>query len=121
MIVEDEKPLIKAMAQELAGAGYNILQAGDGEEALDIGFEAEPDLILLDLKMPKMDGMKFMQELRSRGGAWAGNVEVIILTNLSADDQIINSLHGTEPAYYLIKAESTIVDIQNKIREVLGS
>ncbi len=121
LIAEDEKPLIKALAQELGNEGYNVLQAGDGEEALEIGLESQPDLILLDIKMPRMDGVKFMQALRSQGGTWAKNVKVIILTNFNADDTIINGLNGTEPAYYLVKAESTFIDIQSKVREVLQS
>lgn len=119
LIVEDEKPLIKALAQKLGEEGYNILQAGDGEEALEVGFEKQPDLILLDIKMPNMDGVRFMQELRDRGGNWAKNVKVIILTNYNPDNEIIEGLKGTDPTYYLLKADMTISDIQAKVAEVL--
>jgi hypothetical protein len=67
-----------------------------------------------------MDGVRFMQELRDREDQWAKTVKVIILTNLKPDEPIISGLSGTEPSYYLIKAEWTIDDIVEKIQEVLS-
>ena len=71
--------------------------------------------------MPHKGGVEFMQELRDGNDVWAKSVKVIILTNLKPDEPIISGLSGTDPAYYLLKAEWTISDIVEKIREVLNS
>ena len=69
-----------------------IFQAKDGEEGLKVANEKHPDLILLDIIMPKMDGLTMMKELRE-GSEWGKKVAVILLTNLSSDeDRIIKSI-----------------------------
>ncbi len=120
LIVEDEKPLINALSIKLKEEGFNVFQAGNGEEALNVGYEQKPDLVLLDLKMPHMDGVTYMQNIRSRQEEWGKQVKVIILTNLRPDETIINGLAGMDPSYYLIKAEWTIADIVGKVKEVLS-
>lgn len=120
MIVEDEKPLINALSIKLKDEGFKVFQAGNGEEGLKVGYENKPDLVLLDLKMPHMDGVSFMQQIRSREEEWGKKVKVIILTNLRPDETIINGLAGMDPSYYLIKAEWTIAEIVLKVKEVLG-
>jgi len=129
LIVEDEKPLINALAEKLRAENYTVYRAGNGEEGLKEAHEKKPDLILLDIKMPNLDGINALriikkikpQELRDGNDVWAKSVKVIILTNLKPDEPIISGLSGTDPAYYLLKAEWTISDIVEKIREVLNS
>ena len=61
LIVEDEVPMIKALVDKFRREGFAVLEAGDGEDGLKIAMEKRPDLILLDIVMPKMDGMDMMK------------------------------------------------------------
>jgi len=119
LIVEDEKPLLKALSSQFADHDFDVFQAHNGEEGLELASKNKPEIILLDLNMPKMDGATFMEHLRK--DEWGKDVPVIILTNLQPDDTIINSLARTNPAYYLIKAEWDLSDIVGKVMEVLQS
>ncbi len=118
--VEDEASLRKVLHDKFTREGFNVFEAKDGIEGLDIATREHPDLILLDIIMSKMDGLTMMQKLRE-GGEWGKNVPVVILTNLSADDDKINRMITEyEPAYYLVKADHSMDDLVEKIRERLA-
>ncbi|KXK26552.1 MAG: KDP operon transcriptional regulatory protein KdpE [candidate division WS6 bacterium OLB20] len=119
LIVEDEGPLLQALTTQFAGKEFDVFQAHNGSEGLEQAAKNKPEIILLDLNMPKMDGATFMEHLRQ--DEWGKDVPVIILTNLQPDDTIINSLARTNPAYYLIKAEWDLAGIVDKVMEVLQS
>ena len=119
-VVEDEMPLRNALRDKLTHEGFVMLEATNGEEGLATALREHPDLILLDLLMPQMDGISMMKKLRQEG-QWGKNVPIIILTNLSADDDKINqAITENEPAYYLVKSNWTINDLVEKIRERLS-
>lgn len=119
LIVEDETPLLKALTTQFSDREFEVHSAANGQEGLDLAMKHKPEIILLDLNMPRMDGATFMEHLRQDD--WGKEVPVIILTNLQPDDSIINSLARTNPAYYLIKAEWDLGDIVDKVMEVLRS
>lgn len=119
LIVEDEKPMLMSLKDNLSAAGFeHLLEAKDGEEGLVLALKEQPDLILLDILMPKMDGMTMMQKLRE--DAWGKKVKIIILTNLQADEAITKGVVRDEPTYYLIKTSYTIGDVTERVKEVLG-
>ncbi len=76
LIIEDEKPMRTALADVLEGEGYRTLMAADGEIGLQRAVEEKPDLILLDIMMPKLDGYEVCAELRRL----ANPVPVLMLT-----------------------------------------
>lgn len=76
LIADDEKNMIWAMKKALKNEGYRIITAADGVEAVEMARQEEPDLILLDLKMPKKDGMEALKEIKSLNG----KVPVIMIT-----------------------------------------
>lgn len=118
LIVEDEIPMLNVLSDQLKEAGYDTFKAKDGEEGLSMAFSHHPDLILLDLLMPKMDGMTMMQRLRK--DEWGKHVPVIILTNVSPDtDTTIKGIIDFQPAYYLVKADVKLEGIVEKIKNVL--
>lgn len=118
--VEDEDSLRRVLHDKFIHEGFSVFEAKDGEEGLDVAMREHPDLILLDLLMPKMDGLTMMQKLRE-SGEWGKKVPVVILTNLSADDDRINRIISEyEPAYYLVKADHTMEDLLEKIKERLS-
>ena len=119
LIVEDEKSVLKALTDKFAGEGFGVLRAENGEDGLKVALAEKPDLILLDLIMPKKTGLQMMHELR-QSSDYGKKVPMIILTNLSANDKISGEVSEEEPSYYLVKADWKIEDVVRKVKETLG-
>ena len=119
LIVEDDRALSLTLKDNFEKEGFNIILAKDGVEGLKFALEQKPDLILLDIVMPNMDGMTMMRKLRDdvRGK----KVPIILLTNLEADDAIMKGVIRDEPSYYLVKANWKMEDVIEKVKERLGS
>src|SRR5689334_20195785 len=101
MVVEDEPPMRKFLRAFLSGAGYRTSEAADGHQAIQLATERAPDLVLLDLGLPDMDGQDVLQTLRG----WL-TVPIIILSVRSQDVQKITALdQGADD--YLTKPFST--------------
>ena len=88
LIVDDEKPIVDILVYNLEKEGYNTLEASDGLEAIDIAIKEKPDLILLDIMLPKMDGLTVCKKIRS-----TLNVPILMLT---AKDEEIDKILGLE-------------------------
>lgn len=117
LVVEDDRVLSNLIRDELGAAGFETLSAVNGKEGLDVALKNHPDLILVDIMMPVMDGMQMTTELRK--DAWGKNVDIIVLTNLSDDKNIADFLE--KGAYdYLVKSNWTIDDVVKRIKEKLG-
>jgi len=116
LIVEDDAPLLGALHDKLTHEGFETLGAKNGKEGLEVALREHPDLVLLDIIMPVMDGITMLKKLRE--DAWGGKVPVIFLTNLSADAEKINqAITRDEPAYYLVKSDYKLADVVEKIKE----
>lgn len=101
LVVEDEPTLNEAYQMILRAAGYKVLSAFDGEQALTIATEHEPRLILLDLRMPRMDGLRFLRTYDPRNKH--PGVKVIIFSNYDMQKDIDEAfLQGAER--YILKA-----------------
>src|SRR5215813_3403607 len=102
LIVEDETPMRTALADVLEGEGYRVLTAADGESGLNRALEEKPDLILLDIMMPKLDGYEVCAELRRL----ANPVPILMLT---AKGQVEDRVTGLDAGAddYLVKPFST--------------
>lgn len=121
LIIEDDAPMLNALHDKLTREGFSVLEARNGEEGLEVALRERPDLILLDIVMPKMDGMTVLKKLR-RESEWGKTARIIILTNLSSDNEQRNQdITETEPAFYLVKTDWTLEDIVAKIRERLSA
>jgi len=118
LIVEDEKSLRDAIVDILRLKKFNPFEAKDGKEGVEIALAQHPDLILLDLLMPVMDGMTALKKIRE--DTWGAQVPVIILTNLSATkEQLVEDMVTHKPMHYLIKSDWKLHDVVKKIDEVL--
>jgi len=105
------------MVTKFTHEGFEVFQAGDGETGLAIALKEHPDLILLDIIMPKMDGMTLLKKLRT--DAWGKKVPVIILTNLSDDRNIAEAMEGG--VYdFLVKSSWEADDLVKRVKERLG-
>lgn len=85
LIMEDEPILSQALTIELNSYGYTVLAADNGVDGLDIFYKEKPDLVLLDLLMPKKNGYEVLEELKSK--KLLHGLKVIVLSNLGQDDE----------------------------------
>jgi len=118
LVVEDEKDLREMVVEMLHQKNYLTLEAGNGKEGVNLALSKRPDLILLDILMPVMDGMTALKIIRAN--TWGAHVPVIIMTNLSAtDEHMVEDMVTRKPMYYLIKSDWMISDVIKKIEELI--
>src|SRR3989338_1438015 len=113
-VVEDDKPLLTVLSKRFIEEGYRVISALTGEDGLALALKNKPDLILLDIVMPKMDGIAMLKKLRN--DQWGKKANVILLTNLSADEKITRAVTELEPNYYLIKSDWKMDDIVERVK-----
>lgn len=116
LIVEDESSLRRAIGDKLALEKAIFLEAKNGEEGLRVALEEHPDLILLDIVMPKMDGFVMLENLRHDD--WGKTARVVILTNLDNEEYVLKSFHN-EVYDYIVKTNIRMDDLISKIKEKL--
>ena len=117
MVVEDDANLREIYSIRITAEGYDVVSAGDGEEALAVAVREKPDLILADVMMPKISGFDMLDILRSTPEI--ANIKVIMMTALSGDEQRERGERlGADR--YLVKSQIGIEDMVNTIHEVLG-
>ena len=117
MVVEDDASLREIYSIRITAEGYEVVSAGDGEEALAVAVREKPDLILSDVMMPKISGFDMLDILRSTPET--ANIKVVMMTALSAEDQRQRGERlGADR--YLVKSQVGIEDVINTIHEVLG-
>lgn len=117
LLIEDDKILLDMYQKLLLNHGYEVNTAMDGEDGLNKAIHTHPDLILLDIRMPKMDGMTMLKLLRQ--DEWGKDAKVIILTNLDPIDTILQGVINDRPTYYLLKASTRSEDVLEKIEEII--
>lgn len=116
LMVEDEKDLQQVLGDLLKSEGFEILQAYNGEVGLEMARTKNPDLILLDLRIPKKDGFEVLRELKIDEST--KDIPVIVFTNLETTEDIDKALEAGATTY-IVKANYELNDILRKIRETL--
>jgi len=117
LFIEDETTLQKAIGRYLEQEGYQIKNALDGDIGLKIAKKEKPDLILLDIILPKKNGFEVLKELKE--DETTKDIPVIILTNLEGNNDVEKAL-SLGATTYLIKANYKLEEISNKIKETLN-
>lgn len=117
LIAEDDNLLMGAVSEKLLHEGFNVLKSRNGEEALKSALNEHPDLILLDVMMPKMDGLAVLKKLREDAN-WGKQAKVIMFSNVSEKEKIAEAVEG-EVFDYLVKSDTKIEEVILKIREKL--
>jgi DNA-binding response OmpR family regulator len=116
LIIEDDKFLRELIAQKIVKEGYDISEAIDGEEGIKKIKEEKPDMVLLDLILPGIDGFEVLSKMKE--DPFLAQIPVIILSNLGQKDDIEKGLK-LGAADYLIKAHFTPGEIIEKIKTIL--
>lgn len=116
LLVEDDKSLREIYGVRLLAEGYDIVSAGDGEEALAMAIKDRPDLILSDVMMPKISGFDMLDILRST--TETKDIKVIMMTALSSEEQRQRGV-ALGADRYLVKSQVGIEDVVRTVHEVL--
>lgn len=116
LVIEDDPIVQKSLVEHLVESGFNIVAAGDGAECLQKAGEEKPDLILLDLILPKMDGITFLKKMKDDGAI--KDIPVVVLTNLSDKETVAECL-ASGSTDFLIKTDYTLDEIAEKVRAKL--
>ena len=117
LMIEDEQALQQILGDLLTSEGFEIAQAYDGEAGLVMAKSENPDLILLDLRLPRKNGFEVLKELRADENL--GNTPVVVFTNLESAVDIDRALEAGATTY-IVKANYELSDILAKIRSILN-
>ncbi|OGY45713.1 MAG: hypothetical protein A3J62_00390 [Candidatus Buchananbacteria bacterium RIFCSPHIGHO2_02_FULL_38_8] len=117
LLVEDDEFLAELYATKLNLEGFEVSLAADGEKGLRMIKEKKPDLVLLDIVLPKMDGFEILKKMKA--GKNTKDIPVILLTNLSQKDEVKRGL-GLGANDYLIKAHFMPSEVIKKIKRIFG-
>ena len=118
LLVEDDRFLRKAAETTLKQQGYTVITAADGEEALRVARSAPPDLILLDVIMPKLNGFQVLDALKK--DPTTAHIPVIILSNLGQDRDVQQAMEAGATAYF-IKADLSLQALVQRVGETLAA
>lgn len=116
LVIEDDKFLRELISQKLMKEGYDIVEAVDGEKGIEAIKSEKPDLVLLDLILPEVDGFGVLAKVKE--DSTLAQIPIIILSNLGQKDDIEKGLK-LGAVDYLIKAHFTPNEIVEKIKTVL--
>jgi len=117
LIIEDDTSLMDALEKKFTTNGFVVYKAYDGEEGLEHALKEQPDIILLDILIPKFDGITLLSKLRE--DEWGNKVPVVIMSNLSFSNYEINACIKYNVKKYLTKADWDINSIVDEVEKNL--
>jgi len=115
LVVEDDPPLLSSLKSKFESEGFDVFIAKDGEEGLAIVKKTKPDLVLIDILLPKMDGISLSKEIIKLN---LGTL-MIFLTNLDDSEHISRAI-SADVTDYLVKSDWNIDDIVKRVKEKLN-
>ena len=115
-IIEDDPTINQMYRMKFEATGFDVQLASDGERGVALVEAFRPDLILLDLQMPKKDGYETLKEIRAN--AWGEKIPVIILTNLG-EEEAPKQLRELAIESYIVKAELTPSQVVERVKDTL--
>ncbi len=117
LIVEDEDDLRSALRVFLEQAGFVVIEASDGKTGVELASTQKPDLIILDIGLPIMNGHQVLREVRRN--PWGKNIHIILLTNADDPENITQGI-GLRGDEYLIKSRTDLKTIVKKVKQHLA-
>lgn len=116
LFIEDESALQKTLKDILEAEGFNVVSALNGETGLKLAKSQSPDLILLDLILPKLHGLEVLKEIKK--DKKTKDIPVIVLTNIESLEEI-NTAIKLGAKTYLVKTDFTLQEVVKKVNEIL--
>lgn len=117
LIVDDDALLVRMYQKKFENDGYGVITADDGDAALTKISESKPDLILLDIMMPKVNGLQLLAILKENEET--SNIPVILLTNVGGSDEDVARGLELGAVAYLVKASNRPKAVVEKVKEIL--
>jgi DNA-binding response OmpR family regulator len=117
LVIEDDTSMLDVLAYKITEAGFEVLKAQNGQEGLELALREQPDLILLDLLLPKLSGLNLLEALRK--DKKGKQIPVVVLTNLTENSAIYKSVALNSAAYY-IKSNSSLEHIATEVKNKLS-
>lgn len=115
-IIEDDIIINQMYRMKFESSGFNVISSNDGMTGLQMLEKKHPDIILLDLQMPNMNGAEVLSEIRNK--KWGKNIPVIVLTNLGKEEAP-KELEKLNISSYIVKAELTPREVTERVKETL--
>lgn len=116
LIIEDDEILLRALYLTFHGSNYTIATAGDGDTGLKMAERLKPNIILLDLLLPKMNGFDFLKY--AKANPVLKDIPVIVLSNLG-DEESITKAKGFGAINYFVKSGTNLEDLNNQVSKLL--
>lgn len=116
-IIEDDPTINQMYRMKFEADGFEVQLADDGRRGVALVKEFVPDMILLDIKMPNMDGAEALEQIRKHD--WGKDIPVIVLTNLG-EEEAPKSLRDLGIHSYIVKADLTPSQVVSRVKEALG-
>jgi DNA-binding response OmpR family regulator len=117
LLIEDEEPIVRALYKILGSHGYEMSESLSGEEGLKVALETHPDMIMLDIVLPKMNGLDVLRRLRE--DSWGKNAPVFIMTNLM-DEEKEKEARALGVLDYLEKSTLSVQALADRINGVFA-
>lgn len=118
LLVDDDRLMVKMYQGKFEDDGFEIAVAVDGKMGFDKALEFKPDLILLDILMPNVNGLEMLKNLK--GNDKTKKIPVILLTNVGGGDEDVERGLSLGAVAYLVKAHYDAKDVVKKVKEILG-
>ena len=118
LMVEDDAAMREIVIHKLQTHGFDVKEADDGRKGIEVLLAEKPDLVLLDLMLPEVDGFKVLETVRANTDPAVADTPVIILSNLWSNKDILRT-KALKVQAYMVKAYFTTEEILTKINEIL--
>ncbi len=119
LVVEDDVAMREIVTHKLSSSGFDVKQAEDGKQGVELFNSEKPDLILLDLMLPEIDGFKVLETIRNSPDKKMAETPVIVLSNLWSNQDILRT-QALKANAYMVKAYFTTEEILSKINELFS-
>ena len=116
LLIEDDKIILEMYRDKFTHDGFEVLTASEGQEGFDKMRTAKPDVVILDLIMPKVNGFEFLKLVKADPSL--ANIPILVLTNIFADAEDLVKNWGVE--FFLLKSNYTPQNIVDKVKQILN-
>lgn len=119
LIIDDDEVMLKSLKNSLINSQFEVITTKDGDAGLVSALNQEPDLIITDLEMNKVDGISVIKEIREYNN-WGKNVPIVVLTNHEITDLIKNTIIPYNVSIYIEKSKVSLKNIVDEIIKILN-
>lgn len=117
ILIVDDEPAYSTLLREALGKTHEVLEATDGQQGLAVALRECPDLVIIDIQLPVMDGMTMLSKLRDY--SYGKTADVVLLTNREPDYATLRRAIACQPLYYWVKGKMDMADVVEAVHDIL--